>query len=921
MKVLNSVFDQIDLIGILALILALVVLRKNRHLKNTVQSLVLEVDTLKKQREVSDKQADDKSEAAPDAEAINDNADATGPWSRAQDETVRGIHTSIEPESLRKSAQATGKDSAAEQVMDAESTIGGKISIWVGGLALAMGGLFLVRYAIENSILGPTARVFLGFVFGFTLVTTGEWMRRRPERFSVPGFERANIPAMLSGSGIFIMFGAIFAAHAFYDLIGATLTFIILALLSFGAMLSALLHGPILAALGLFAAFTVPFLISSSEPNIAALAIYVILISSGALAVARMRGWLWFALSTIAMMMLYAILIEFLAEGKSLIVVRLYEMVIFALGLITFVMSVYDRRLNANDRVDWLATITLSILTIPAVLHFSEPEGLMVQTVEMVLLLIVPIAVAAFYPALRYIVVLPAFLACLRYASADIPDEFVLQDLVQALDLEHNSPPLELVRQLTAFAAIGVLTIITLLTGTSYVALRTSARTQIVSVAGATALAIVVILFLRTNILAPSYQFAFCGVLLSFAFQAQAAFLDKRLPVEELGRDGTIAASLIASLIAFAVAVAMYFEGAVLTIVLGLVPAAAVFVSKRYTLQPLRIFAVLSVVPYVLRILWQPLIAPKELVTALPLLNDLLWGYGLPAVGLIFAAIVLSNQRKDWVAEAMQAAAIIVCVVGTALLALHAINPTFSFAERNEALAGAATLVMVGGAFSLGLTRITRRQNARVLAFAADTLGALGIGLGGWLLFIAYNPLHDGVGLSNQVGPIDVGDGLLFNLIGYAYGLPMLLYIANGWFGRERRNEVFTRIIVGFAIALGFFWINLTIRQHFSPGMLNALPVGQTEQYTYSIIWLTIGVTTLFAGIGLTSYPLRIASGIIMVLVILKVFIFDLSNLTGVLRALSFIGLGLVLMGIGFIYQRALRKKYDTTGSRDGKEA
>jgi uncharacterized membrane protein len=36
------------------------------------------------------------------------------------------------------------------------------------------------------------------------------------------------------------------------------------------------------------------------------------------------------------------------------------------------------------------------------------------------------------------------------------------------------------------------------------------------------------------------------------------------------------------------------------------------------------------------------------------------------------------------------------------------------------------------------------------------------------------------------------------------------------------------------------------------------------------------------------------------------VFLLDMAGLTGIYRALSFIGLGLVLVGIGWLYQRLL---------------
>jgi len=44
----------------------------------------------------------------------------------------------------------------------------------------------------------------------------------------------------------------------------------------------------------------------------------------------------------------------------------------------------------------------------------------------------------------------------------------------------------------------------------------------------------------------------------------------------------------------------------------------------------------------------------------------------------------------------------------------------------------------------------------------------------------------------------------------------------------------------------------------------------------------------------------------VVLLTIAKVFLHDLAGVQGIFRALSFIGLGLVLMGIGWLYQRLL---------------
>jgi len=65
-------------------------------------------------------------------------------------------------------------------------------------------------------------------------------------------------------------------------------------------------------------------------------------------------------------------------------------------------------------------------------------------------------------------------------------------------------------------------------------------------------------------------------------------------------------------------------------------------------------------------------------------------------------------------------------------------------------------------------------------------------------------------------------------------------------------------------------------------------------------------VALLGAGISLRSLPVRAASAAVVMLTVLKVFLIDMSDLTGIYQALSFLGLGAVLMGIGWFYQRLL---------------
>ena len=50
--------------------------------------------------------------------------------------------------------------------------------IWLGGLCVGLAGVFLVRYSIEQGLLGPGARILLAVATGVILHGVAEWLRR-----------------------------------------------------------------------------------------------------------------------------------------------------------------------------------------------------------------------------------------------------------------------------------------------------------------------------------------------------------------------------------------------------------------------------------------------------------------------------------------------------------------------------------------------------------------------------------------------------------------------------------------------------------------------------------------------------------------------------------------------------------------------
>ena len=83
------------------------------------------------------------------------------------------------------------------------------------------------------------------------------------------------------------------------------------------------------------------------------------------------------------------------------------------------------------------------------------------------------------------------------------------------------------------------------------------------------------------------------------------------------------------------------------------------------------------------------------------------------------------------------------------------------------------------------------------------------------------------------------------------------------------------------------------------------LPIG--EMYGYSAAGIIVALGLLLAGVRLPDKALRLAGLILLTATMVKVFLVDASELEGVLRILSFLGLGVVLIGIGRLYGPILR--------------
>jgi hypothetical protein len=191
--------------------------------------------------------------------------------------------------------------------MSLEERLGTQWAVWVGGLALALGGIFLVRYSIEQGLLGPGVRVTLGALLAAALVGAGEWARRSERLAGISGLPTAHIPGILTAAGTTVAYADVYAAHALYGFLAPGSAFVLLGLVALATLAAALLHGPALAGLGLVGAYVAPLLVASQRPDYWSLYGYLAVVTAAAFALARFRMWRWLAITAVAFSALWAL--------------------------------------------------------------------------------------------------------------------------------------------------------------------------------------------------------------------------------------------------------------------------------------------------------------------------------------------------------------------------------------------------------------------------------------------------------------------------------------------------------------------------------------------------------------------------------------------------------------------------------------
>ncbi len=345
---------------------------------------------------------------------------------------------------------------------------------------------------------------------------------------------------------------------------------------------------------------------------------------------------------------------------------------------------------------------------------------------------------------------------------------------------------------------------------------------------------------------------------------------------------------------------------------------AAVVLRKRWDY----LLALAALGTVALELAWLPTDDASRLALGFPIF------LGLQA---LFLAVVLLRQRLEPVEHwSVPSAAAVGC--GSLVLVLAALElPTLA---ANFALIFGSTLIADTGLLALAFWRPKTAQPA----FTARHLAAA-LALG---LTCAIEWQWHQLALPNVPPALELGWYLAFFLL--FYGFPFFLngrstwpWVTSAWAGVLHFSLVYEVVRVHFpawrngflpaAFILPYAFAVWWLARRRAPGGSDARLVwqGAAAIYFLSLVfpiqfereWITLGwgvegFALLLLGMKKRIRPLRYAGVILLALTLLKLFLYDLANLSQLYRIGAFIGVAVILLVASFVYQRFLAPDKNT---------
>lgn len=753
--------------------------------------------------------------------------------------------------------------------------------IWLGGLSVSLAGIFLVRYSIEQGLLGPTARIGLGIATGLVLHLAAEILRRHNKG-------QYNAFAALAGGASITLYAALLAALLLYELLAPVVVFGLLALVSLVTMSLALVHGPVLAILGILGAYIAPILVETGSDSILGLYLYSLIISAAAILLMRRvyRVWLWTGMLAGSLGWWYLSLLTDSAAGY-----RGYYLA--AVAYLYLALPAGDWLLQKLDGDGWFAgidgawlrnslVVVVLSLGLGILVDSSVAEGMFYWTP-----LVVILAVAGgSRSSLRWIPVLslPVQLAAWFVHGLGHEESWRLAGLFDPFDADF-----------TKYAAwMSILYVV--LFGYNFLRNR---HVLWLATGVLTPLAWLALCYLLVTDLAESVYWSATAVVLGVLYLSTAAWQLRRAAGHGSDAKSSPVAAiwlLAAGHFAYSLAVAIMFREATLSLALAAQLVSLTWLIRRFDFPQLdlAVKAVLGVV--ITRLTLNP-----WLLTYPDDVHWSLWTYGGATLLAGIAARIATAQPdlRKW----LEAATLHLLVLTLWAETRYWLYDGNIFSPRLELTEFAINTALWS---TLSLVYYRRYLVSRSLAnwYLLASRGLLGLSVLGYALVLL--PLNPAWGLQQ------LDSTPILNMLLLAYGYPVIICLL-----LMRYYEPDLRRYFAYAFCVtAFVFVNLEIRHLWQGSVSLSLPTGNGELYTYTIVWLLFAVMALLAGsirLGKSVYQGGMA---LMMLVVAKIFLVDMADLEGLLRVTSFMGLGLCLLGLAYLYQR-FNLSPDSSGTGD----
>lgn len=777
------------------------------------------------------------------------------------------------PEAAAPVPPATVAGLAPARVEGLEQRLTQRWLVWLGGIALALGGAFVVKAAAEQGWLGPIVRMLAALAFGGGLVVLAERLRRR----GIAGY----VPMSLAAAGVSTLFAALWAGHALYGLLSAGPAFVLLAAVAALAVLLAWSHGPWLAALGLGGAFAVPALIDSVVPSPWTLAAYLLLPMAAGLVVLRYRPWPWLAWLVLVGTTLWlglGLAAPWRADGP-IIVLLLAASALFLLAPLWAVRNPLGR--SGLDPVVSVAASAFALLML--LLHVSGQPSFG-TSLGLLLLCVLPFLVGRISVVPRIAAAAPAVAAMLALLAWRLAPLSIGRELTGEAGIA--LPPLRLLPEQTASYVAWAAAIAAFYALAGPVSARGRQPGLWAVLSAAVPVVVLAIAYLRLSDLTPALSWSGLALALSLAELGLASW-----SVRHRTSPAILAAYAVGTVAALALACTLALERAWLTVALAAMLPAMGLIWRRLAVPGLRTAASALAILVACRVGLDPEMG-RLLGTDGLSLGWIVYGLGLPLAAFLAASRLFHAAEADRLSAALATGALVLWLaLAWALIRwlMHgSADPAAASLLAEWSLHGLVWL-----ATGLGLLR-----RDRIAPWWPTRLGAaLLCGLGGVAMLITLtdlNPLVTG-------GP--VGRLPFANVLLLAYGLPALVL---GLVARELALRTWDRpaaVVAALALSLVLLWLGLELRRSFHGTVLTG-DTGSGESWAYTLLLLAYAAGLLAAGIRWSQRQLRLASLAVLMLAVAKAFLVDLGGLDGLWRAASFIGLGGCLVGIGFVYQR-----------------